>query len=69
MAIEKGIGDKMGFIVISMAMSMAALFFAFFKGWLFSFILFGGLPVMFIGIFFIMKSVMTGVSGHLKSYG
>ena len=54
---------------MTLAMSFSGLFFAFFKGWLFSFILLGAFPVMFIMVIMLTKAIQSGFTLNLKSYG
>jgi hypothetical protein len=57
MAIQRALGEKMGTIMLSFAMSIAGLFFAFFIGWWFSLILFFVFPVIFLFIIAMTKAM------------
>jgi ABC-type multidrug transport system fused ATPase/permease subunit len=59
----------MGQILLSTAMSISGLFFAFFRGWWMSLILFFAFPVIMIGAMMIGAAIQSGFSQGLKSYG
>lgn len=59
----------MGIIVMAFAMSISGLFFAFFKGWFFSFILLCYSPLMLGSSIAIGASFSRGFSANMKAYG
>lgn len=68
-AIQKALGEKMGQLLLALAMSCSGLFFAFFRGWLMSLILFAVFPIMMIAATIISTAIKSGFSKNLKSYG
>jgi ATP-binding cassette subfamily B (MDR/TAP) protein 1 len=56
-AIQKALGDKMGTLLLSLAMCISGLFFAFFRGWAMSLILMAAFPIVFIMIGMFMKAM------------
>ena len=67
-AMQRAIGEKTGTLILSVCMSISGLFFAFFKGWLFSFILLAVFPLIFMSSFFLTKIIQSGYSESLKAY-
>ena len=59
----------MGSIQFSIAMSTSGLFFAFFRGWWFSLILFFAFPILFFGKFLYMMVIQNGFLSNMKAYG
>ena len=68
-AIQKAIGDKMGSILLAVAMCVSGLFFAFFRAWLMSLILLCGFPFFVIATALITSAFQSGFMQNLKSYG
>jgi ABC-type multidrug transport system fused ATPase/permease subunit len=59
----------MGQILLSMAMCVSGLSFAFIRGWWMSLILLFAFPLIFIGTSLISVAIQNGFSQNLKSYG
>jgi len=53
-------GEKIGAILMSVGMCFSGLFFAFFRGWLFSLILLAAFPVVMILLGFTGKAMQNG---------
>ncbi|CDW84334.1 abc transporter [Stylonychia lemnae] len=68
-AIQKALGEKMGTIQLAFAMCLSGLFFAFFRGWWFSLILFFAFPVLFAMTYIITLAMQSGFMQNLRSYG
>jgi ATP-binding cassette subfamily B (MDR/TAP) protein 1 len=68
-AIQNALGEKMGQLQLTFAMSFAGFFFAFFRGWWMSLILLFAFPVMFIMTGILMKAMKSGFTENLKAYG
>lgn len=45
-AMQKALGEKMGTIILAYSMTFSGLVFAFTKGWSFSLVLFGAMPIL-----------------------
>jgi hypothetical protein len=54
---------------MSLAMSCSGLFFAFFRGWLFSLILLAAFPVVLLLTSGMAKAMQSGFIQNLKAYG
>jgi ABC-type multidrug transport system fused ATPase/permease subunit len=67
--ITKALGEKMGQIILSMAMCVSGLAFAFVRGWWMSLILLFVFPVLMIASMLISHAVASGFGINLKSYG
>lgn len=67
--ITKAIGEKMGQILLALAMCISGLSFAFIRGWWMSLILLFAFPVIFLGTSLIGAAIQSGFSQNLKSYG
>lgn len=59
-AIQTALGEKMGQVQITFAMSFAGFFFAFFRGWWMSCILLFVFPVIFIMVGALMNAMKNG---------
>jgi ATP-binding cassette subfamily B (MDR/TAP) protein 1 len=59
----------MGTLLLSLAMCISGLFFAFFRGWAMSLILMAAFPVVFIMVGFFVKAMQSGFSQNLQAYG
>jgi len=68
-AIQRALGEKMGTIQLSFAMTISGLFFAFFRGWWFSLILLFFFPVLFLTTHLIIVAMQSGFLQNLRSYG
>ena len=68
-AIQKALGEKMGQILLGLGMSFSGLFFAFFRGWIMSLILFAAFPVMLIMMVIVGKAIQSGFRKNLEAYG
>lgn len=55
MAMQRALGEKMGTIILSIFMCISGLFFAFLKGWKFSFVLLALVPLITLGTFLFTK--------------
>ena len=54
---------------MAFAMSFSGLFFAFFKGWLFSLVLLGYFPIMFVVTYLTTSAFQRGFVENMKAYG
>lgn len=59
----------MGQIILSLAMCVSGLSFAFIRGWWMSLILLCAFPVIMIASSLIGASIASGFKSNLKSYG
>ena len=59
----------MGQILLGLGMSFSGLFFAFFRGWIMSLILFAAFPVMLIMMVIVGKAIQSGFRKNLEAYG
>lgn len=55
----------MGQILLSLGMSFSGLFFAFFRGWLMSLILFGAFPFILVALGVTGKALQAGFKQNL----
>lgn len=55
--------------MMTLAMSFSGMFFAFFKGWLFSVILLAYFPFMFVVAFFSTVAFASGYAENMRAYG
>jgi len=69
LAIQRAVGEKLGTIILSFAMSFSGLFFSFFKGWFYSAILLCYFPIMLFGAIFIGVAFSRGFSENMRAYG
>jgi ATP-binding cassette, subfamily B (MDR/TAP), member 1 len=68
-AITKALGEKMGMILLSCAMCVSGIFFAFFRGYYFSLLLLAFFPLILLTSYMLTVAVQSGFSQNLKSYG
>ena len=68
LAIQKAIGEKLGLAFMTMAISVSGIFFAVFKGWLYSFALLGYFPLLSFALFFASHIMQQGFVGNIKAY-
>jgi ATP-binding cassette, subfamily B (MDR/TAP), member 1 len=61
-AITKALGEKMGMILLSLGMCVSGIFFAFFRGYLYSLVLLGFFPLIFIVSFLLTVAMQSGFS-------
>jgi ATP-binding cassette subfamily B (MDR/TAP) protein 1 len=61
-AITRALGEKMGMILLSLGMCVSGIFFSFFRGYLYSLILLGFFPLIFIVSFVLQVSMQSGFS-------
>ena len=67
-SINRALGEKMGLIVWSFAMSISGFCFAIYRGWLLTLILLAALPVL-TGIgFYMAKVASSGYEINMKAY-
>jgi|LauGreDrversion4_2_1035121.scaffolds.fasta_scaffold141052_1 ABC-type multidrug transport system fused ATPase/permease subunit len=67
--ITKALGEKMGQIILSFAMCVSGLSFAFIRGYWMSLILLFAFPALMIASLLIGSVVASGFGQNLKSYG
>ncbi|CDW88003.1 abc transporter family protein [Stylonychia lemnae] len=68
-AMQRALGEKIGAILMSIGMCLAGLFFAFFRGWIFSLILLAAFPIVMILLGTTGKAMQNGFKQNLQSYG
>ena len=67
-SINRALGEKMGLIVWSFAMSISGFCFAIYRGWLLTLILLAALPVL-TGIgFYMAKVASSGYEINMRAY-
>jgi ABC-type transport system involved in cytochrome bd biosynthesis fused ATPase/permease subunit len=59
----------MGSILLSFAMCLAGLAFAFIKGWDFSLVMLGTFPFLMMATVFMNKVMQSGFKENMKAYG
>lgn len=60
LTIQQALGEKMGQVYLSFAMSASGIIFAFFRGWLLSFFILIALPVLILIIVVINNQIKSG---------
>ena len=68
LAIQKAIGERLGLVFMTMAVSVSGIFFSFLKGWLFSFALLCYFPLLSSALFFASIIMQKGFVGNIKAY-
>ena len=67
-AVNRALGEKMGFIVLSFSMSISGFGFAIYKGWLLSLLLLCAIPILGgIGVY-MSKVAASGYEVNMRAY-
>mmetsp|Transcript_10621 Transcript_10621/g.17848 ORF Transcript_10621/g.17848 Transcript_10621/m.17848 type:complete len:339 (+) Transcript_10621:8-1024(+) len=69
LAIQKALGEKFGTLLFALAMCCSGLFFAAFRGWKFTLVVFCGTLTLGISTSLQVKVVQSGYEAQLKAYG
>lgn len=67
--IQQSLGEKMGHIYLSFAMSASGFILAFFRGWLLTLIILGTFPLLLIVTYFMTKSMKSGFDENQRAQG
>ena len=67
--IQKGIGEKLGVVIFSIAMFFSGLVFGFLKGWNLALVILGITPFLVIGTALTTEQLQSGIEGTMKAYG
>lgn len=67
-SIQRGVGNKCGQIIYSLAMCVSGLFVAFYKGWTLAFAMLGIGPIMIIGLGIFSSIMMQRQQVSMKAY-
>ena len=69
LAIQKAIGEKMGSIIMALAMSVSGCGIAFTKGWSFTLVICAAFPIIMIATAMMNVVVQKGFKENMQAYG